>query len=196
MSPLQFPSEIATPPSPADPYGGTLAFCIVPGPVNPYLRVVYGPQSQQFTPIGDLPDGRYIGVAFLSPETLAIIRGAHARPDSPGGQYLCSTWNELLTMTEMTAHVAWLVQLEDGTWKLERDLTDGDAVVRTPAGHKMRRPPVNAGTSGYDPDYVPPVGTTRVVRVEGAVDREEVVLTGPDGVADWYDRRTGNIAPR
>lgn len=170
-------------------YEGPMAFCFVTGEPD-FRGFVYGPQAQQFTPIGEMPDGRKIGVCGLYPETLSIIRGAH--PD----EFICSTWNELLTRTDLTPHLAWMVQLEDGSWKLERDLDADDAVRRTPAGHKTRRPPVDAGLAAFDPDHVPAVGTRRVIPVDGGVDREQVVLSDAQGRRHWHWSLTGEPARR
>jgi len=178
-------STPAPAPPPPSAYTGPLAFCFVTGAEHPYLKVIFGPQGQQFTPIGDMPDGRRIGVGGVYPETLTIIKSAH--PES----FICQSWNELLTRVDLTPHVAWLVQLEDGTVKLERDLQPGEVAVRTPSGrHKLRMPPVGA-TPDFDPDYIPPVGTTRVVPVAGAVDEEQIVLSDAAGIPRWYVRATG-----
>ncbi|HEX7239353.1 MAG TPA: hypothetical protein VF263_03725, partial [Longimicrobiaceae bacterium] len=75
-------------------------------------------------------------------------------------------------------------------WVPEQQLADDDQVERTPRGHKHRRPPLSDASRGFDPDYVPGVGTLRVVAVQGGDDRVQVVRTGPDGAAGWYDVHT------
>lgn len=180
-------NRIQTPAHRPDSYEGPMAFCFLEGEPD-FRGMIYGPQAQQFTPIGEMPDGRKIGVCGLYPETLAIIRSAHPL------EYICSTWNELLTRTDLTPYVAWMVQLADGSWKLERDLAAGDAVRRTAGGHRVRKPPVDAGMAAFDPDYVPQVGTRRVISVADGTDREQVVLSDGAGVRRWHWSLTGEPA--
>ncbi len=177
---------------PVPPAGYKLVICFLTREEDLYRHIIYGPQAQTFTPCGDMPpaDGRRIGVAWVPPETFAIIQAAHAE------EYICDSWNALLTRTDLTPYVAWRVQLQDGTVKLERDLTDEERpfVMRTPSGrHKLRFPLEGMETPDFDPDYIPRVGTMRVHRVVGAVDQEHVVLTDAEGVTRWFNRATGDV---
>lgn|GEM_PF-6592387 len=165
----------------------TYAFCIVQ-PDSVYPERAYGPQGKLYTVVGRLPDGRAIGASEVYPSELAIIASpAH------GEEYLGSSWNDLLA-GPYAAQVDWLVEVEDadgGTrWMREAELTD-ETVLRTPAGHRRRRPPVSLfGAERFDPDHVPAVGTVRVLSVEGGDDRVQVVRTGPGGERAWYDVQT------
>ncbi|MBV9772652.1 MAG: hypothetical protein JO040_01800 [Gemmatimonadetes bacterium] len=161
-------------------YNGPVVFCLVSGEPD-FSGFVFGPQGLRFLPVGRIPDGRLVGIAACYPSEKAYVQAAH--PD----EYLAGSWNELLARTEYAPYVAWQVLTRNRGWVAEQDLAAGDQVERTVRGHKLRRPPLADAAQGFDPDFVPAVGTLRVVSVEGADDRVQIVRTGPDGSAGWYE---------
>ena len=167
----------------------TYAFCFVQ-PNDGFPDRAYGPQGKMYTIVGSTPDGRSIGVAEVYPSELAIIASPAHRDE-----YLGSTWNEVLAGPHGDA-IDWAVQVEDPEQRGARKWVrasgaDAERVVRTSRGNAARKPPVPAfGAEAFDPDYVPPVGSLRVVPVDGGDDRVEVVRTGPDGEAAWYEVQT------
>ena len=171
----------------------TYAFCFVQ-PTDGFPDRAYGPQGKMYTIVGTTSDGRSVGVAEVYPSELAIIASPAHR-----GEYLGATWNEVMAGPHADA-IDWMVQVEDpenrGQQKLvrEREAAGGE-VARTALGNPLRRPPVPAfGAEQFDPDYLPAVGTVRVLSVEGANDRVQVVRTGADGVPAWYDLQTAPAA--
>ena len=173
-------------PAAAQAYQGPVVFCLLRGEPD-FSGFLFGPQGLRFHPVGRLPDGRYLGVAACYPSDKAVVQAAH--PD----EYVAGSWNELLSRTEYAPHVAWQVLTRERGWIPEPLLAPGDEVVRTPRGHKLRRPPLPDAAESFDPDYVPARGTTRVVYVDGGDDRVQVVRTGPDGVPAWYDVQTAPV---
>jgi hypothetical protein len=176
------PQHLEAPPA-REPYAGPIVFCLLSGQPD-FSGFVSGPQGLRFLPVGRAPDGRHIGVAACYPSEKAVVQAAHSE------EYLAGSWNELLARTEYAPFVAWQVLTANRGWVPEQELAEGDEVERTARGHKLRRPPLADAAGGFDPDYVPSAGTTRVVFVDGDDDRVQVVRTGPDGVRGWYEVRT------
>lgn len=168
-------------------YNGPVVFCLLSGEPD-FSGFISGPQGLRFLPVGRMPDGRRVGVAACYPSEKAYVQAAHA------DEYLAGSWNELLTRTEYAPYVAWQVQTRNRGWIPEQEVADDDTVERTARGHKLRRPPLKDAAGGFDPDYVPAVGTVRVVHVEGGEDRMQVVRTGRDGKRGWYDVQTSPAA--
>jgi hypothetical protein len=164
------------------------AFVLIAGEADAYGRI-YGPQGKSFAALGRTPDGRTIGVAEVYPSELAIIASpAHE------GEYLGSRWEELLHGPHAD-DVDWMVavadpEAPDGERWVGADEAETEAltVLTTEAGNLRRRPPVPlAEAETFDPDWMPPVGTIRVVELEGADDRVQVVRSGADGARQWVD---------
>lgn len=179
------PARLDAPPV-RETYQGPVVFCLLTGEPD-FSGFVSGPQGLRFLPVGHLPDGRQIGVAACYPSEKAVVQAAHPE------EYLAGSWNELLARTDHAPFVAWQVLTANRGWVREQELTAEDTVERTPRGHKLRRPPLSDAARGFDPDHVPPAGTTRVVYVAEGDDRVQVVRTGPDGVRAWYEVQTAPV---
>lgn len=167
----------------------THAFVLVAGQPDAYGRI-YGPQGKHYVAIGTADDGCTIGVSEVYPSELAIIASpAHE------GEYLGRRWEDLLHGPH-AGDVDWQVAVkappaEGGErWMPEREVPD-ETILTTPAGNQRRKPPIEvADAASFDPDWMPRIGTVRVVEVDAGEDVVQVVKSGADGVRRWATVQT------